>query len=314
MSYKAELKNIPIKQLKRNPENPRIFFRQEELEQLLVSIKKIGLQVPISVYKDGDEYVIIDGERRWRTFLKLNYPTIPAIIQDKPTELDNLLLMFNIHGLREQWDIFTIANKIERVIDLIRINKGKEPTEKEISSETGMTTGVIRRCKLIIALPERFKELLREELKKPKKEQLYSEDFFLEMEQSLRSVTKKFPQLTTNIDEIRDILIKKYVDKIINNVTDFRKLTKIATAHKNLSFPQEKLEEAIINIFEDNNVGIIEMYSQTVQPLYEDKIISNNAYNFLSKIEFLTSEQLSDEKLKMALLRIRDRINNLLNQ
>lgn len=314
MSYKAELKNIPLKHLKINPENPRIFFRQEELEQLLVSIKKIGLQVPISVYRDGDEFIIIDGERRWRTFLKLNYPSIPAIIQDKPSELENLLLMFNIHGLREQWDIFTIANKIERVIDLLRQNKEKEPTEKEISAETGMTTGVIRRCKLIISLPERFKELIRIELDKPKKEQLYSEDFFLEMEQSLRSVSRKFPNLTVEIDNIRDVLIKKYVNKIINNVTDFRKLTKIATGNKNLSFPIEKIEEAILKIFEDNNTGIIEIYRETVQPLYEDKVISNNAFNFLNKIDLLSEEQLTDERLREALVLIRDRINNLLNQ
>ncbi|MBK6936712.1 MAG: ParB/RepB/Spo0J family partition protein, partial [Chitinophagaceae bacterium] len=101
MSYKADLQNVPVALIERNPENPRIFFRQEEMEQLYVSIRTKGLLVPISVYEDNGKYVIIDGERRWRTFLKLNYDTIPAIIQDKPTPLDNLLLMFNIHGLRE---------------------------------------------------------------------------------------------------------------------------------------------------------------------------------------------------------------------
>ncbi|WP_051937892.1 ParB/RepB/Spo0J family partition protein [Ghiorsea bivora] len=315
MSYKAELKNIPIKSLDRNPENPRIFFRQEELEQLLVSIKKIGLQVPISVYRDDDnKFIIIDGERRWRTFLKLNYPSIPAIIQEKPSELENLLLMFNIHGLREQWDIFTIANKIERVIDLIRTKKGSEPLEREISAETGMTSGVIRRCKLIIALPMRFKNLIKEELQKPKKDQLYSEDFFLEMEQSLRSVTKRFPQILSedNIDKVRDILIEKYIRKDIKSVTDFRKLTKIATAIDGEAYSPELIEKELNTIFTDNSVGIIEVYNETVQSHYEDRLISNNINLFFAKLDALSAEQIQDPLLKDALLKIRNRINDLL--
>ena len=175
MSYKADLKNIPIELIDRNPENPRIFFRQEEMEQLYVSIKNKGLLQPIAVYKDKDRYIILDGERRFKTFLKLNYPSIPALIQNKPSVLDNLLLMFNIHSTREQWDIFTIAMKIERVLILLKESKGSEPTESELSEETGMTRGVIRRCKTIIALPQRFKEMLRLELDKPKKEQKFSE-------------------------------------------------------------------------------------------------------------------------------------------
>lgn len=312
MSEKAILKNIPIELVKRNPENPRIFFRQEELEQLLVSIKKIGLQVPISVYKDGEDYKIIDGERRWRTFLKLNYSTIPAIIQDKPTELENLLLMFNIHGLREQWDIYTIANKIEKVIELLKIENGDDPTEVAISEETGMTRGVIRRCKLIIALPQRFKDLIRVELEKPKKDQFYSEDFFLEMEQSLRAVNRNYPYLLTDIDFVRDILIKKYLNKIINNVTDFRKLTKIATAHKNLAFSQNRSEEAIQSIFEDNSIGIVDVFRNTVEPLYEDKIISSNANIFLLELESLGNQSNIDDELKSTLLKIRNYINELI--
>lgn len=313
MSHKAELKHIPIGLIERNHENPRLFFRQEELEKLLVSVKKIGLQVPISVYKDGEKYIIIDGERRWRTFLKLNFSSIPAIIQEKPSELENLLLMFNIHGLREQWDIFTIANKIEKVIRLISIKKNADPTEDEISLETGMTRGVIRRCKLIIALPQRFKDLIKIELEKPKREQVFSEDFFLEMEQSLRTVERNYPHTISDINVVRDVLIKKYKEKVINNVTDFRKLTKIATANKNLNFSISRIENALRTVLSDNSIGINEMFKKTVEDLYDDKFISNNAFNFLNKLESLNKQTAIDDKLKDTLLKIRDQINNLLN-
>lgn len=312
MSYKADLKNIPIELIDRNPENPRIFFRQEEMEQLYVSIKNKGLLQPIAVYKDNDRYIILDGERRYKTFLKLNYPTVPAIIQEKPTVLDNLLLMFNIHSTREQWDIFTIAMKTEDVLRLLKKQNGAEPTENELSEETGMTRGVIRRCKMIIALPERFKDILRAELEKAKKDQLFSEDFFLEMENSLKTVKNNFPKTISNIDQVRDVLIKKYLSKIINNVTDFRKLTKIATANKNLNVPSEKIESSLKNIFQDNSISIENVYRETVETLYGDRVITNNANNFLLKLENLNSNDLKDSMLRETLIRIKSQIENLI--
>ena len=312
MSYKADLKNISVELIDRNPENPRIFFRQEEMEQLYVSIKNKGLLQPIAVYKDSDRYIILDGERRYKTFLKLNYPTIPAIIQDKPSVLDNLLLMFNIHSTREQWDIFTIAMKIERVLQLLKERLGEEPTESQLSEETGMTRGVIRRCKMIIALPERFRDMLRIELEKPKKDQQYSEDFFLEMENSLRAVKNNFPETLREIDNVRDVLIDKYKNKIINNVVDFRKLTKVATAWKNLDFPKVRTEKSLDILFQNNKVSIEQIYRETVEPLYHDKVFTNNANNFLIKLEKLSFEDLKDDSLKETLIRIKNQIENLI--
>jgi ParB/RepB/Spo0J family partition protein len=312
--YKGNLQNILIKNVKRNPENPRIFFRDEEMRMLRDSISTIGLQVPISVYKDNDKYVIIDGERRFKTFVKLKYTSIPSIIQKKPTPLDNLLLMFNIHSLREQWDVFTIAQKLERVIYLLRKqrNNNKEVTESTLSEETGLTRGLIRRAKQIIALPERFKNLLRIELAKPKKEQAFSEDLFLEMESALRAVRNNFPETIVDIDKIRDILLQKYIDEIINNVTDFRKITKIATAWKNVDFPETESVKALNRIFDDNSFGVQDVYRDTVENLYEEKSMLSNANGFLLKIERLSSEDLTDETLKTALIDIRDFIDILL--
>src|SRR5262245_9884101 len=97
------LADIPVGRILPNPENPRVNFRQGELEELQESIRQYGIQVPIAVFKRGGNYVLIDGERRWRCASKLNLRTIPALIQREPGALENLLLMFNIHALREQW-------------------------------------------------------------------------------------------------------------------------------------------------------------------------------------------------------------------
>ena len=314
MTYKADLKNIPIDLIDRNPENPRIFFRQEEMEQLFVSIKTKGLLVPISVYEDSGKYIIIDGERRWRTFIKLNYDSIPAIIQDKPSPLENLLLMFNIHSLREQWDIYTIAMKIDRVIHLLTDKLGCEPNETQVTEETGMTRGVIRRCRMIIALPERFKKMLGIELEKPRKDQLYSEDFFLEMEASLKSVKNNYPETIENIDEVRDTLIEKYLNKTINNIVDFRKLTKIATAWNNVGFSRDETIKILEQIFTRNDIGIDFLYSQNFENLYGDRAVNNSAKNFLYKLDSVLEEGIVDDTLRSLLAEIKEKIDNLLNR
>src|SRR4051812_34431721 len=127
----STLRQIDPKSISPNPENPRVVFRQEEMESLLISIDQNGVQVPITVYREGNGYVLIDGERRWRCARKLGHKTIPALVQEKPSELENLVLMYNIHALREQWDYFTIASKLERMIELFEEENQYYPNERE---------------------------------------------------------------------------------------------------------------------------------------------------------------------------------------
>ena len=209
-NVKRTLKHIPPSKIEKNPANPRMVFRQEEMDKLLVSIDQHGIQVPLTVYEDNGKFILIDGERRWRCALKLNIKTIPALVQDKPTELENLLLMSNIHALREQWDYFTIAMNLEKIIELFITDKGYEPNEIELSEESGLARGQIRRCKYLLEMPERFKKMLLEELKLPKSQQKLSEDLFIEMERSIRTVTKRLPDFEDHLENIRDTLVEKY--------------------------------------------------------------------------------------------------------
>ncbi len=312
----SKLKDLPISQIFPNPENPRIVFRQEELDSLLISIKRFGLQVPISVYQEGDKYFLIDGERRWRTCKKLNLPTIPALVQEKPNELNNLLMMFNIHALREQWDPFTIANKITKIVDLLSVQLGRTPNEIELSEETGLTRGQIRRCRLLIDLPERFKDRILDELQKPKLKQRLSEDFFIEMEASLKTVKNHVPELfmDQDIDDVRDILIKKYETDIITNIVDFRKIAKLATAHKNLQYSVDNSKQALAQIFGDNTYSIDEVYTSTVRELYDDKKLVLSFHNTMQYISNLTVNERNDENIIRTLIELREAIDNILDE
>jgi ParB/RepB/Spo0J family partition protein len=293
MTEPQRLKQIRTDEIGPNPENPRLVFRQEEMESLMLSIDKHGIQVPLTVYRDGERYTLLDGERRWRCAQKLNLQVVPAIVQKKPTELENLVLMYNIHSLREQWDYYTIASKLQRVIELYTAERGSVPNEVQLSELTGLTRGSIRRCQLLIDLPDRFKEMLLVELEKPKSNQRLSEDFFIEMEKSLKTVTRRLPDYQHRIDDIRDALVTKFQEGVISAVTDFRQLGKIATAIETLGLKQKTAVRALDKVFDKTKqTGIREAYEATVAFEY----VEQRAYRLVSGLtEFLGTIEVEEK-------------------
>lgn len=313
---KNRLKEILIDEIFPNPENPRIVFRQEELDSLLISVKKYGVQVPITVYEDNGKYILIDGERRWRTSKKLNLKSIPAIVQDKPTPLENLLMMFNIHSLREQWDLFTIAKSITKVIDLLKNKLGHYPNETELSEETGLSRSTIRRCKFLIDLPQRFKDVILDELEKPKPKQRLTEDFFIEMEAALKTVKNNLPEILEkhNIDTVRDTLIKKYQSGVIKNIVDFRQVAKLSTAPKNVEYSRDKAASDLDIIFTDNRKGVDEVYNASVSVLYDEKRLISTFSNTISYIKGLSEDERRDVEILNTLRELRAAIETILGE
>jgi len=280
------LLDIPPNQIERNPDNPRLFFRTGELETLMISIKRIGIQVPVTVYKTGSTYTLVDGERRWRCAKKLNLKSIPALVHPKPSVLDNILLMFNIHALREQWDYLTIANKLGDVIKIFVKENKREPNETELSEATGLTRGQIRRCRLLFNLPPKYNQILIDELSLPKQSQQLSEDLFIEMERSLATIQSRVPDAIRNIDRARDAVIKKFRSGIITNITDIRKLSKIATSIQKLGVDERKARSALQAILEPNNkVGIADIYSDEFESRFDERKMTLTAESIASYLE-----------------------------
>ncbi|HMO05105.1 MAG TPA: ParB/RepB/Spo0J family partition protein [Kiritimatiellia bacterium] len=290
----GKLADIKVDSIFTNLENPRTAFRQEELEQLQESIRQFGVQVPIAVYRSKGGYVLIDGERRWRCASKLNMKTIPALVQDEPTDLENLLLMFNIHALREQWDLLTIALKLPKIIDLMKEENGREPNEAELSVRTGLSRGIIRRCRLLINLPQKYQDMLLEEIKKPKSKQTISEDFFIEMEKSLKTVERAMPDILPDKDKARQALLKKYKEGVIANIVDLRKVGKIARAITVNADPVEA-QEAIRRLLTEPNYSINDAWTETVSEAYAERDIVTGIDRLLSKLDEVEADELDDD-------------------
>lgn len=306
-SERRQLRELSPDKIRRNPDNPRLFFRSEELETLTASIRRYGIQVPITVYADKDHYVLIDGERRWRCASKLNIPKIPALVQAKPSQLENILLMFNIHALREQWDYLTIANKLPAVIELFKEREGREPNEAELSEITGLTRGQVRRCKFLFDLPRSYRTMLEAELAKPKNLQVLSEDFFIEMERALKTVRTRLPAAIPDVNAARDVLIEKFKSKVIRNITDFRKLSKIATSIANFEIPERKARGAVVEVFTSGNgKSIDDVFSAQFETRYDQRRLGLNIDSVISYLRYLeetdSEDILPDLKTRLRLL------------
>jgi ParB/RepB/Spo0J family partition protein len=306
----SHLREIPVDQIERNPDNPRIVFRSAELESLVDSIRRHGVQVPISVYQEGRRFFLIDGERRWRSSIKLNKKTIPALVQEKPDELTNVLLMFNIHSLREQWDLLTIALKLPKVIDLLRSKLSKEPTERELSEHTGLLRSVIRRCRLLIDLPDHYRTDLLAELTKPKSQQKLSEDFFIEMERALKTVENAVPDVIKDKDRVRNVLIAKYRNNVIHDMTDLRQVAKIARAD-NVAADTRTARDVLSKLFQSNSYSPSDAYRESVLEAYEERDVLTRIDSLLERLKGLAPSKL-DEDLRRSLTRLHKRVSEIL--
>ena len=77
----ANLLMLPIDKIEPNPDQPRHEFDESALKELAVSIREIGVIVPITVRQmEGGNYQIIAGERRWRASSMAGLKELPAYI------------------------------------------------------------------------------------------------------------------------------------------------------------------------------------------------------------------------------------------
>ncbi len=112
----ARFAELPVLSIRPNPRQPRTVFDEDALEELVGSIREIGVLQPIVVREVGDGFELIMGERRWRATQLAGLATVPAIIRD--TDDADLLrdaLLENLH--RSQLNPLEEAAAYQQLLD-----------------------------------------------------------------------------------------------------------------------------------------------------------------------------------------------------
>ena len=138
---------IDVDSIKLNPYQPRTNFNQKDIDDLASSIKELGLIQPITVKFDDndDNYELISGERRLRSFKQLNIKTIPAYVRkvNDQTSLE-MALVENIQ--RKDLDPIEIAISYNRLID--ELNLSQDEMSKRVGKDRSTISNYIRLLKL----------------------------------------------------------------------------------------------------------------------------------------------------------------------
>ncbi|MFL2633891.1 MAG: ParB/RepB/Spo0J family partition protein [Candidatus Marisimplicoccus sp.] len=117
-SFQISLEKIYV-----NRNQPRTNFDSNEIDNLVISIKELGIIQPITVRKiNDDKYEIISGERRYRASKIANLGSIPCYIKAVEDEADLLKMSLVENIQRVDLDPIEIALTYERFINEYNLN------------------------------------------------------------------------------------------------------------------------------------------------------------------------------------------------
>lgn len=306
------LAEIPTESVHPNPFNPRLFFNEESLDLLRTSIQEIGILVPLIVYQDSKhpgQYVLLDGERRLRCARDLGLDSVPVNITPEPSAIENVLRMFNIHSVREDWPLISIALSLQNVM-----NVSGEKRESRLAEMTGLTRASVRRAKRLLSLPQQEIELIRQEAHLPRNEQVHREDLYLEIEAAESVLRHAFAEIAERFT--RDEIIRKFAMKRetgnLKAVTEFRNVSRIVDAASMGLVPREEIISAATALIEDPTINPSEIFQDLLSSSYLQKDLFKKSTALLVDLEELTTPDRISDDLRSSLLRLRELIDRLL--
>lgn len=204
---------VKIKDVIKNPYQPRIIFEPEALEELKSSIKEHGVIQPITVRKTFNGYELISGERRLRASKEVGLETIPAYIKDGITNKDMMEIALVENLQRDD------LNPIEVALGFKRLKDECGLTQEQTAIRVGKNRSTVANFLRLLNLPTIVQNGLKEEkismghaksLIGLPTEQLIIQAYnkIIEKELSVRETEKLVQQLTERKETKKDTFVK----------------------------------------------------------------------------------------------------------
>jgi len=153
-----ELLEVDIDMIDPNPDQPRVNFNEDKLNELAQSIRANGLVQPLLLRRiTNGRYQIVAGERRWRAAQRAGLHRINAVIRSIPdSKLLELALIENIQ--REELNPIEEASAYQRLIHNLGL------TQDEVAQQVGKDRSSITNYLRLLKLPEDIQKMLEDEL------------------------------------------------------------------------------------------------------------------------------------------------------
>jgi ParB family transcriptional regulator, chromosome partitioning protein len=145
--------NVGIEEVRPDASQPRRHFDEVHLGELSESIRAKGVLVPLLVRRDGDAYVLVAGERRWRAAQRAGLRELPVIVKEiAEREAFELALIENIQ--REDLTAIEEAEAFQRLIEQHGL------TQEELAKRVGKDRSTVANTLRLLRLPDAIKHAM----------------------------------------------------------------------------------------------------------------------------------------------------------
>lgn len=246
MKAGAVVKQLPVKELKDNPDNEYLFgMEQSDIEHTTVGIKKNGFKGAINVYSCPDgSYEVYSGHIRKYAAIEAGLETIPCLVEPEPEETikRRQLLGANLYGRNkiQSDNPILIARQIHYHRETLEMEGFKGDTREQIAVDFRISDSQVYKYETLLKLEPDLQDLAAE--RKAPWSILYTAKSFSKTEQeqlaamineasesSKESVTKREVK-----DFMNSILSKKPVNGQMN-IEDYEESSsEVKTAYDRL--------------------------------------------------------------------------------
>lgn len=306
VAHAIGVRDLKTDELNANPHNPRMLFDRIDMSPLQESIARVGILVPLTVYKEKKtgRYFILDGQRRWMCAQAVGLDTVPVNEVTEPTLVENIVTMFQIHKLRRDWELMPTALKLELLME-----KVKDKSERRLAALTGLDQAVVVRCKKLLSFPRRYQDMMLD----ADPDKRIKADFFIELHPVLHDKQiKKYDWFKPTA--FTDAMLKKHNSRALRSVTEFRyvkqQLNNSVKANR-VGLMGRRLKEFTA----EPSLPVAHLAIDTIQTATSARKLAKSAKDLYDAIDSIdTDEYYGETELWSALERLSDVIRKRLKQ
>jgi ParB family chromosome partitioning protein len=148
---------LPLTKIVTNPQQPRKIFSNQELEELIESIKIYGVLQPILVRPLGDFFEIVAGERRFRAAERLDLKEVPVQIKNF-SDADSFKIALVENLQRDELKPLEEAQGYQDLIEVYHLS------QEEVAQAVGKSRVTVANMLRLLRLPKSVQELINSSL------------------------------------------------------------------------------------------------------------------------------------------------------
>ena len=251
--------DLLIDEISPNHLQPRNYFDDKKLNDLMSSIKEHGVLQPVVVQKVDAGFELIVGERRWRASKKLGLKKIPAVIREVNDEQSlEIAIIENIH----RQDL----NPIEEAEAYARLSNEFELTQEMVAEKVGKSRTAVANILRLLKLSRNIKEdLISEKISMGHARALLGLEESKQMETLRNEIIKQdltVRQTESRVNKLKKGVLDKPITQTINKdifTKDLEKDLARRLGTKVNILPKKNGGKIIVTYYSDDDLERIQM-------------------------------------------------------